>query len=156
MSDEDNNVKIDSVDEFGNPNTFGSDDRGDPVLNSLKPGEILTDKGTIIEEIYDYGSITDQDKRVVKEILKLLKERANVPCKMFAEELAIKFDISQIPEMSYEDSNWHKLTKDFRLGEAIQGFREDTKDGKKIRIPHMGFSADLEELEKLADTLTKK
>ena len=152
----DKEAKYDGVDEFGNPNYLASEDKGDIVLNTLKPGEILTDQGTIVEENYDYGNITDHDKRVVKEIIKLLEERANVPCRMFAKELAVKFDISKIPEMKYEDSKWYELTKDFRLGEAVQGFRQDTRDGEQIRIPHMGFSADLEELEKLAEHLTKK
>ena len=56
-----------------------------------------------------------------------------------------------------EDSVWGQLTKDERLGQSMQGFREAIdKDGKKIRIPHVGFSADLDYLDEFVNRLTKK
>ena len=39
----------------------------------------------------------------------------------------------------------------------MQGFRETIdKDGNKIRIPHIGFSADLDYLDEFVNNLTKK
>jgi hypothetical protein len=49
------------------------------------------------------------------------------------------------------------LTKDERLGQSVQGFRQSTdENGEKIRIPHVGFSADLDYLDEFVNRLVKK
>jgi hypothetical protein len=41
--------------------------------------------------------------------------------------------------------------------DAMQGYRETAdKDGKRYRIPHIGFSADLDYLDDMAQRLAKK
>ena len=113
--------------------------------------------GEAIDGLYDYGNITDSDKLLVKEIIDLLRERDQVPCGMFAEELKTKFQLVEIPIKKIEDSIWGQLTKDERLGQSIQGFRQVTDEkGKKIRIPHVGFSADLDYLDEFVNRLVKK
>ena len=113
--------------------------------------------GEAIEGLYDYGNITDSDKLLVKEIIDLLRERDQVPCGIFAEELKTKFQLVEIPMKKIEDSVWGQLTKDERLGQSIQGFRQATdENGKKFRIPHVGFSADLDYLDEFVNRLAKK
>jgi hypothetical protein len=53
--------------------------------------------GEAIEGLYDYGSISDGDKAVVNEIIKLLRERKGVPSEMVVEELKTKFDLVEVP-----------------------------------------------------------
>ena len=104
--------------------------------------------GESIEGTFDYGSITDRDKKLVIEIIDLLRNRINLPIDMIIEELKTRFTLEEIPMQKIEDSVWGQLTKDERLGQSIQGFRQSTdKDGNKIRIPHIGFSADLDFLD---------
>ena len=106
---------------------------------------------------YDYGDITDRDKVVVREIIDLLRAREQVPCGMFAEELKTRFQLEEVPMQDIESSVWGQLTKDERLGQSVQGFKLSTdENGKKIRIPHIGFSADLEYLDEFVNRLTKK
>ena len=113
--------------------------------------------GEAIEGLYDYGNITDSDKLLVKEIIDLLRERDQVPCGMFAEELKTRFQLVEIPMKKIEDSIWGQLTKDERIGQSIQGFRQSTdENGEKIRIPHVGFSADLDYLDEFINRLVKK
>jgi len=113
--------------------------------------------GEAIDGLYDYGNITDSDKLLVKEIIDLLRERDQVPCGMFAEELKTKFQLVEIPIKKIEDSVWGQLTKDERLGQSIQGFRQATdENGKRFRIPHVGFSADLDYLDEFVNRLVKK
>ena len=113
--------------------------------------------GEAIEGTYDYGNISDSDKRVVKEIIDLMRDRGEVPCSMFAEELKNKFQLVEVPMKKIEDSVWGQLTKDERLGQSMQGFREAVdSDGNKIRIPHVGFSADLDYLDEFVNRLTNK
>ena len=76
---------------------------------------------------------------------------------MFAEELKERFQLVEIPMKKIEDSVWGQLTKDERLGQSVQGFRQVTDDeGNKIRIPHVGFSADLDYLDEFVNRLVKK
>ena len=113
--------------------------------------------GEAIESNYDYGSISDSDKKVVREIIDLMRDRSQVPCSMFAEELKERFQLVEIPMKKIEDSVWGQLTKDERLGQSVQGFRQVTDDeGNKIRIPHVGFSADLDYLDEFVNRLVKK
>ncbi len=113
--------------------------------------------GEAIEGLYDYGNITDSDKLLVKEIIDLLRERDQVPCGMFAEELKTRFQLVEIPMKKIEDSIWGQLTKDERIGQSIQGFRQSTdENGEKIRIPHVGFSADLDYLDEFVNRLANK
>jgi len=113
--------------------------------------------GEAIESNYDYGSITDNDKKVVTEIIDLMRNRGEVPCSMFAEELKIKFGLEEIPMKRIEDTVWGQLTKNERIGQSIQGFRMATDEkGKKTRIPHVGFSADLDYLDEFINRLVQR
>lgn len=110
-----------------------------------------------IEPLFDYGDITERDKSVVEEVISLFEARPGVPSEMVVAELKEKFELVQIPMMKVEDSVWHQLTKDERIGQAMQGFRQTAdKDGNKIRIPHIGFSADLDYLDEFINRLAKK
>ena len=107
--------------------------------------------------LFDYGDITERDKSVVEEVISLFEARPGVPSEMVVAELKEKFELVQIPMMKVEDSVWHQLTKDERIGQAMQGFRQTTdKDGNKIRIPHIGFSADLDYLDQFLNRLAGK
>ena len=115
--------------------------------------------GEAIEGNYDYGNITDNDKKVVNEIIELLRNRSEVglPIDMIIEEIKTRFNLVEIPMKKIEDSVWGQLTKDERLGQSVQGFRQTTdKNGQKIRIPHVGFSADLDYLDEFVNRLVKK
>jgi len=116
---------------------------------------VETDKD--IEPLFDYGDITDRDKSVVEEVINLFQARPGVPSDMVIAELKEKFQLIQIPMMKVEDSVWHQLTKDERIGQSMQGFRQTTdNEGNKIRIPHIGFSADLDYLDEFVNRLAKK
>ena len=113
--------------------------------------------GEAIEGNFDYGSITERDKLVVREIIDFLRQREQVPVGMIVEELKTRFQLVEIPMKKIEDSVWGQLTKDERLGQSVQGFRQSTdENGEKIRIPHVGFSADLDYLDEFVNRLVKK
>ena len=110
-----------------------------------------------IEPLFDYGDITDRDKSVVEEVINLLQARPGVPSEMVIAELKEKFQLVTVPMMKVEDSVWHQLTKDERIGQSMQGFRQTTdNEGNKIRIPHIGFSADLDYLDEFVNRLATK
>ena len=126
--------------------------------NEGADGKLASNKtGEAIEPNYDYGNITDSDKKLVREIIDLLKARGSIPCSMVAEEFITRFQLEEIPMKPIEQSLWHQFTKNERIGTSMQGFRE-TKDenGEKIRIPHIGFSADLDYLDEMIQRIAKK
>ena len=113
--------------------------------------------GEAIEGVFDYGNITEDHKAVVKEIIEFLRQREGVPTQMMIEELKVKFEIVEIPMKSIEDSIWGQLIKDERLGVSIQGFRTTKdSDGKQLKIPHVGMSADLDYLDEFVNRLANK
>ena len=119
--------------------------------------KIIGQAGEEIEPTFDYGDIKQRDKDVVLEIIKWLRERNGVPVDMLIDELKIKFQLEEVPMKKVEDTVWGQLTKGERLGASIQGFRETKdKDGKKIRIPHIGFSADLDYLDEFLNRIVEK
>jgi len=120
-------------------------------------GKVVGQAGEEITGTFDYGDIKKEHKDVVLEIIELLRSRNGVPAEMLIEELKIKFDIDEVPMKKVEDTVWGQLTKDEKLGASIQGFREaKDEDGKRIRIPHIGFSADLDWLDGFVNRLIKK
>ena len=113
--------------------------------------------GQDIEPLFDYGNITERDKSVVQEVINLIGQRPGVPGDMIAAELKEKFKLVEVPMMKVEDTVWHQLTKDEKIGASMQGYREiNDKDGNRIRIPHIGFSADLDYLEEFINRLAIK
>lgn len=106
---------------------------------------------------YHPDDITERDKQVVEEIINFLEQRNGVPTPMLVAELKTKFNLEEIPMMKIEESVWGQLTKDEKIGQSLQGYKETTdKDGNKIRIPHIGFSADLDDLDIFIQRVAKK
>ena len=142
---------------------MAEDEKIDGKYGVKEPNEGVNGKvasnmtGEAVEGLYDYGDITDRDKSVVKEIIDFLRQREGVPNSMLIEELKTKFQLVEIPMKKVEDTVWGQLTKDERIGASIQGFRE-TKDenGNRLRIPHIGFSADLDYLDGFLNRLIQK
>tara|TARA_B100002019_G_C20817933_1_gene379136 strand:- start:117 stop:503 length:387 start_codon:yes stop_codon:yes gene_type:complete len=118
--------------------------------------KIVGQAGEEIEPTFDYGDIKQEHKNVVLEIIEWLRGRNGVPTEMLIEELKIKFQIEEIPMKKIEDTVWGELTKDERLGQSIQGYRDTKVDGKRVRIPHVGFSADLDYLDGFVNRLIEK
>ncbi len=113
--------------------------------------------GKDIEPLFDYGDITERDKSVIQEVITLIGQRPGVPGDMIAAELKEKFKLVEVPMMKVEETVWHQLTKDEKIGASMQGFREtNDENGNKIRIPHIGFSADLDYLEGFINRLANK
>ena len=112
-----------------------------------------TEPGANIIANYDFGSITDRDKKLVNEIIKIIREQGQSGVDVVCKTIEQKFEIDETPWMSVKDTLWYKLTKDEPIQPNIQGFRlSKDKDGNPIKIPHVCFSSDLDYL----DTFVQK
>jgi hypothetical protein len=113
--------------------------------------------GEDITPTFDYGSLTNRDKEVAREIIHIMLRKENMPLPTIIAEINQSFQLEEIPMAKIEDTLWHQLTKDEQLGPSIQGFRESVDaNGNKIRIPHIGFSADLDYLDDFLNRIVQK
>ena len=124
--------------------------------------------GEKITPLFDYGIIEydgnaeNQDnlkqniKRVVEEVVELVDTNKELNGHQILDKIKDKFNIEKPEILKVENSLWHQFTKDERLGLSLQGFREENVNGKKIRIPHVAFSADLDYLDAFVNRLILK
>lgn len=101
-----------------------------------------------LDFLVDHEDITERDKKIAEDILEKIKENQshNLPLKHTLSQIKQSYKLEKVPLMSVENSLWYEFTKDEKLGANIQGYTTAEKDGKKIRIPHVHFSADLDYL----------
>jgi hypothetical protein len=113
--------------------------------------------GQPVQPTFDYGSLSESNHRLLEEVLKLLEYKKGKLTTFAIDDIKMKFNIAEVPMMKVEESLWYEFTKDERIGASIQGFREVTQaDGTKIRIPHIGFSGDLDQLNDMINRILAK
>ena len=134
-----------------------------PDLVSNKTGEKISKFTDYIEEGHWNNFNKDDAQKIIRDVFYILfqdSENQTEEIKKYLEtkkkELEIFFKVEEIPLMKLESSLWHQFTKDEKLGQSVQGVRTATVDGKKINIPHIGFSADLDYLDDLINNVIKK
>ena len=66
------------------------------------------------------------------------------------------FQIEDMPTMKEEDTLWGHVTKDEKIGKQYQGYKIVTIDGVRTKVPHYGFSGDLDDLDAFVNRLFKK
>ena len=103
------------------------------------------------EFLKDHYEITKEDKKVAENILETIIEdsQKNIHLKFSISKIQENYKLKEVPMMSVEDSLWNQFTKDEKIGQSIQGYRTAEVDGKRVRIPHIGFSADLDYLDEM-------
>tara|TARA_E500000178_G_C16579881_1_gene555540 strand:- start:163 stop:546 length:384 start_codon:yes stop_codon:yes gene_type:complete len=101
-----------------------------------------------LDFLVDHEELSERDKKIAEDILKTINEHQshNFPLKHTISQIKENYKIEEIPLMNIEDSLWYEFTKDEKIGANIQGYTKTEKDGKKIKIPHIHFSADLDYL----------
>lgn len=112
-----------------------------------------------VEFLYDYGDIKPEDKKLTSEVLRLVEEgqRNNHNWTKIKRDIETKFEIDPVPVMKIEDSVWYNFCKDEKLGQSLQGYKTSKdKDGNDIRVPIIGFTSDLEDLNKFISNIITK
>jgi len=105
---------------------------------------------------FNYGDITEEHKRTVEEVIKFLLLNKDNPLEQTIKEIRTRFKIVEIPMMKYEDSLWYQFTKNEKIGNSVQGFKQiRDKNGNFIRIPNIAFSSDLDNLDKMLNRFIK-
>jgi len=151
-----NYVKIDEKKSLENNDFFTpqATDRDSENRNTMSN---VTGK-RLDSSVFDYSdtSITKEHKEAAQEILRFFDDRQGVPYDLAKEELKQNFKLEDVPELDHTKTIWYKFTKDEKLGQQKQGWRYDYIDGKKVKIPHISFSADLDYLDDMINRFIKK
>ena len=155
-NDLDNYVKIDETkslenNDFYNPNPTDKDNKNRNTTSNVT-GKILD------SAIFDYSdtSLTKDHKDAAEEIIRFFDARQDIPYDLAKEELKQNFKLEDVPELDHTKTLWYQFTKDEKLGQQKQGWRYDNVNGKKIKIPHISFSADLDYLDGMINRFVNK
>jgi len=118
----------------------------------------INDPRNDLDFLVDHEELSKRDKSIAEDILKTINENEshNLPLKLTISQIKESYKLEEVPIMSVEDSLWFEFTKDEKLGANIQGYTTQEKDGKKIRIPHVHFSADLDYLNNMISRIITK
>ena len=94
--------------------------------------------------------VSKRDQDVAKEVIRILEENQTKSFDDIKSIILSSFHIEKMAEKKVEDSMWYKFTKEFALGAMPQGFRiTKDKNGKKIKVPYLAFTADTDTLDKM-------
>ena len=106
---------------------------------------------------FNYDELEKENyKLLVSEILNFLKNNKKIDIDEIIFKFQQKFKVVEVPVKPLEKSLFYQFTKDIPLGQNIQGHLETTENGKPIRLPIIVFSADLNTLDDMINTIIKK
>ncbi len=107
------------------------------------------DPRNTIDFLVDHEDVNKEKQKVAEDILETItqNESKNLPLKFTLTQIKNDYKIDEIPMMDISQSLWHEFTKDEKIGQSVQGYRQSVKDGKTVRIPHIAFSGDLDYLD---------
>jgi hypothetical protein len=100
-------------------------------------------------ENFDYGSLTKEQKKVVIEIMELLRKSNQENMLEFADVLKHKFNVEEIP-MEDTSKSWllHILKKE-NVNHCVQGFNLENVNTKNVKkYPIILIQDDIRTLEK--------
>jgi len=99
-------------------------------------------------EQFDYGSITDEHKKVAEEIINII-EKFNQP--LLCELIKQKFQITPIKTYDLDDSIFIQYCKKANIVTTTQGFLVEGIDLDAIKYPLIALSGDIRELNKFIE-----
>ena len=108
--------------------------------------------------LYDIAKSNEPEWRpIFDEFEKFLKKHSNLQGEELIKQYRLWFKFEEIPLKDPNKSVWSEFTKDYPLGQSIQGYKIERNDkGEKVRIPYIGFSADLDDLDNLINNIIAK
>ena len=107
------------------------------------------------EVVFNIDMMNDENfKRVIKEIIRDIQNKEKeVPLDMFCEQLRLKYQITDYPEMDISKSLWVQSVKDIQgFTPMLQGHRLSSKPDGKVRVPIYSYTVDAEQ----GDVIIKK
>ncbi len=107
------------------------------------------------EVVFNIDMMNDENfKRVIKEIIRDIQNKEKeIPLDMYCEQLRLKYQITDHPEMDLSQSLWVQCVKDIQgFTPMLQGHKLSSKQGGKVRVPIYSYTVDAEQ----GDVIIKK
>lgn len=104
--------------------------------------------------MFDYGSITEQHKEAIQEVVNLAKQSGN---EMFAETIKHKFQLVEPILVNHKDTEFYKACTKNNIKVWTMGYVQDG-GGNDPTIPYypvVSITEDIRKIEKLIKTLKK-
>jgi len=103
-------------------------------------------KAVNITEIFDYSSISDEQKKAIEEVVNILDSNGQ---DMLAKTIGYKFQLKEHTKVPPEKSVFVTLMKEFGLSSNQQGWimGEIDETGKETHYPIMDIQADIRVLD---------
>lgn len=104
-------------------------------------------KSVNIKEIFDYSSISDEQKKAIEEVVSILEDNGQ---DILAKNIGYKFQLKEHTKVPPESSVFVTLMKEFGLNSHQQGWvmGEIDSEGKETHYPIMDIQADIRVLDK--------
>lgn len=108
-----------------------------------------------IKEIFDYSSISDEQKKAIEEVVNILEDNGQ---DLLAKNIGYKFELKEHTKVPPQSSVFVTLLKEFGLNSVQQGWvmGEVDSEGKETHYPIMDVQADIRVLDKFIMFVAEK
>tara|TARA_Y100000004_G_scaffold195437_1_gene262443 strand:+ start:540 stop:884 length:345 start_codon:yes stop_codon:yes gene_type:complete len=100
---------------------------------------------------FDYGSVTDQHKEAVKEVINIIKSMPGVSPDMIAAALEHKFEIKELPKFDMMNTEFCQKAAKIGITPQLAGWINEND----VLYPVTYFSADVRKFVELTEELKK-
>ncbi len=97
-----------------------------------------------MEELYDYGSISEDHKKIILEVMDLAKKTGN---ELFAEFLKHKFEIVEPNRYDLSESKFIDACEKHKFCYNIQGYVKEGNSPDAVHYPIVSITEDIRKLE---------
>jgi hypothetical protein len=97
-----------------------------------------------MEELFDYGNITEEHKKVILEVIELARSSGN---EMFAEFVKHKFQITEPIKFDLSESKFIEACEKHKFCYNIQGYVKDGLQPDGMHYPIVSITEDIRKLE---------
>jgi len=125
----------------------------DESLSTKDFKKILKEKAVEYTPNYDYGSISDDDKALVKEITMMLE---NENQHSLSEQLKLTFGLKDIEKYNMDNSPFYQICKELNLPLQSQGTIKVSENGKVTEYPMVALCDDIRRLNKIIEYVISK
>lgn len=110
-----------------------------------------------IKHVFDFNNITEDHKALVREIIKLVKNKDEPDNKDLILNLTTLFKLEEEEIFNIENSSFIKFAKKINLPAALQGYVTHKENGKKpIMYPVISFCDDIRKFDKLIEVIMQE
>jgi hypothetical protein len=104
--------------------------------------------------LFDYGAITEEQKKAILEVMDLAKESGN---EMFAEFIKHKFKIVEPLRIDHKESEFYKVCESHGIKVWLMGYVQDKGglDPTEPSYPIVSVTEDIRKLENLIENISK-